>query len=1637
MRDLERRLGALPPEARRLLELRLQRGKEEAASAPVRRGATRAPLSFAQRRMWFLDRLEPGALYNSPLALRVRGALDAGALEGALAEVVRRHESLRSVIRAETGAEAEQVVLPPGPFLLPADDLSALPAAAREDEARRIVHDEVRRPFDLAAGPLLRARLLRLADEEHVLVLAMHHVVSDGWSLGVLFRELGALYAAFSRGAAAPLEPLPLQYADYAAWQREHWTEERLAAQLEWWRRALDGAPAVLELPADRPRPAVQSHRGARLRFALPHALAEGVRALARREGATPFMVMLAAFDVLLWRWSGEEDLVVGSPVAGRTRAETEGLIGFFVNTLPLRADLGGNPTFATLLHRVRQATLGAYEHQDLPFERLVEALHPGRSLRHAPVFQTLFALQNATPAELRLPGVVMELIPTEAGTARFDLEWMLWERQEGITGAIDYAADLFDASTVERMAGRYRRILEAAVARPDTRISALPLLDATEAARIAAWQAGPALPPAIPLFPAQLAARVAEAPDAVALVHDGVSITRAELDARANRLARHLRRLGVGPETIVGVAMERTPELIVTLLAVLKAGGAYVPMEPHFPADRIRAVLAASGARVFAASASLIDRIDHPSGCRALAMDDAGVRAAVDAEDSAAPRIDIHPENLSHVIYTSGSTGTPKGVMIRHGSVAALVTWMRERFPLEPGERVLHASSIAFDVQLAEVHFPLAAGAPILMLHDTLALAELPAGEPVAQASMVATAARELLALGRTPTGLRRLNQGGEAMPADLVRGLYAAGVAEVHNLYGPTEDTTYATESLCTADGRVTIGRPLAGRRAYVLDGALRPVPVGMPGDLYLAGCGVARGYLARPDLTAERFLPDPFGAPGERMYASGDRARWIEVRECESAEVREWNGDEDSREGSSTLALSHSRTFALEYLGRADLQVKVRGFRIEPGEVESVLRAHPSVADAVVAAHGTELSRRLAAWVVAREGVSIDVAALAAHAKARLPGYMVPAAFTVVDAFPRTVSEKIDRNALPAPDFAEQGAEYVPPRTETERTVAEVFAQVLGVDRVGAADDFFTLGGHSLLAMHVWAHLRDRCGAELSLRALFEHPTVAALAAVVEAAPRAEAAVRITPRPRDAETEIELVPLGRVRAYAVPVSFSQQRLWMLDRMDPGRATYAVPLALRLRGTVDVDALRRSFDALAVRHESLRTVFRWMDGGPMQVVLPQGTLPVESTDLSSFDADTREAELRRRLRDEASRPFDLEHGPLARVRLYAMAAREHVLLINLHHVVTDGWSTGVLLRDLAALYGAFSRGAPSPLAPPELQYADYAAWQRDRLRGAVYDEQLAYWRRALAGAPVLLELPSDRPRPPVWEGGGAAERFRLPRPAADAVEVLARAEGCTPFMVLLAAFQALLGRYARQEDVVVGTPVANRGRPETRDVVGFFVNTLALRGDLSGDPPFRALLHRVRDAALGAFAHQEMPFERLVDELKVPRSAGHAPVFQVMFSLQTADDGATPLSRLEAERVSVAATHAPFDLTLTLRPGEAGMDGALEYATALFDRVTALRMIGHFRTLLAAACAAPDEALSALPLLSADEVDAALRAGECPALESPTTFAPVHERIAVQAARTPDAVAVEGGDRAVTYAELEDRAARLARRL
>ena len=1593
MDQLSERLARLSPE--QLAQLMRRVRGNEAASAPAvriprRRDAGPCPLSFAQARLWFIQHLDPqSTAYNEVRATRLDGALDADALQRALDVVVERQESLRTVF-AERGGEPVQEVVSGMRVRIEVEDLQALPSMEWDAEVERRARAEQARAFDLAAGPLLRATLLRLAPEHHVLLLAMHHAISDGWSRGVIVRELSAAYTALASGEAPRLPELPITYADYAAWQRERLSGALLDEQLGYWTQKLAGAPEALDLPTDHPRPPVQSFAGRTHRFRIPADVADALRALAKQEGATLFMALLAAFKTLLARYGGQADLVVGTPVANRGRSETEGLVGFFANTLALRTDLSGDPTFREALGRVRETALGAYAHEEMPFERLVEALHPERSLSRNLVFQAMFLLDESPVRAFRLPGLELAPVEVDTGSSMFDLTLALETADDGLAGRFEYAAALFDASTIRRMAGHFAVLLRGIASNPDARLSELPLMADSERALLATWNATDRDYPRGLRVHDLFAAQAARTPDAPALVFRGETLTYADLDYASNCLANHLRKIGVDVETRVGVCLERTPELIVSLLAVLKAGGAYVPLDPAYPRERLGYMTADAGVRFVVTSSHLADRL--PQGVEPIRLD--AIRSEVDSESADAPPVEVDPENLSHVIFTSGSTGRPKGVMIRHSSTVVLLHWLRENVSDDERSAVLGSTSINFDVSVAEIFGTLCWGGKLVLVENALHLPNV-ADQEIRYASMVPTAAAELLRSNAIPASVRTLNLGGEALPSDLAQALYALGsVEKVGNLYGPTEDTTYSTYSVVARGAdRIFVGRPIANTRAYVLDANLRPVPIGVIGELYLAGDGLSRGYAARPDLTAERFVPDPFGAAGARMYRVMDRVRWTASGE-------------------------------LEYFGRTDFQVKVRGFRIELGEIETTLRAHPSIRDAVaVVREDSTGDRRLVAYLVAGDGAIPETGELRAHLKASLPEYMVPSAFVVLNELPRTPNGKVDRKALPAPDASAESTAYVAPRTAAEERLAGVFAEVLGVERVGAHDDFFDLGGHSLLAMRVVARLREALGVELPVRALFEAPTVAGLA------PRIDA-LRGAPETAD-EPPLVAVPRDR----PLPLSFAQQRLWFIQQLDPANVAYNMVGATRLDGALDANALRRALDTVVARHETLRTVLVQRGGEPVQVVAPETRIALEIEDLQSIDPADREAEVERRTRDEQRTPFDLSAGPLLRARLLRLSPERHVLLLAMHHVIGDGWSRGVIVREISAAYTALVRGEAPSLPHLPVQYADYAVWQRERLTGDFLAAQLGYWTNALAGAPEALDLPTDHPRPPVQSFAGRSHRFRLPDGVEEALRRIAREEGATLFMVLLAAFKALLARHSGRHDLVVGTPVANRGRRETEGLVGFFANMLAVRTQLSGDPTFREALARVRESALGAYAHEEVPFERLVEALRVERSLSRNQLFQVVFLLDEEPVRRFRLPALELAPVAIDSETSMFDLTLAMERGDDGLVGRIEYATALFDAGTISRMAAHFAVLVRGIAANPDARLSELPLTGEAE-RVLLETWNATDRDYPRGLL-VHHLFAAQAAQTPGAPALVFRGEILTYTDLDHRSNRLANHL
>jgi len=1617
------RVSALSAAKRRLLLKKLaeggaERGVERRAAEAIPRAPRDRPLplSFAQQRLWFLSRLRPDdPSYHVSGGVRLRGALDLPAFQRALAAVVRRHESLRTSFPAVDG-EPVQRISTALRLCLPAVDLAGLAPAAREAEARRLAAVEFRLSFDLARGPLLRANLLRLAGGHHVLLLTRHHIVSDAWSTGVLIGELQAGYEAAAAGRAPRLPALPIQYADFAVWQRRRLAGERLEAELAYWRDRLAGAPATLELPADRTRSASSGAPGAVHAATMPAAVVRALEARARRQGATPFMVLLAGFQLLLSRLTGQRDVVVGTPIAGRDRQEIEGLIGFFVNTLALRAEVAGARGFRHLVDRVREAALGAYAHQELPFDRLVVELRPERQSGRLPLVQVVFQLHNAPRPELAAPGLALSAFPVAEGVAKFDL---VLNATPGVDGSLamawTYDRALFDRATVRRFAAAFERLLAGALEEPDRPVGELPILGAAERHQmLREWAGGEATFPVAEPLHRGFERQAGRTPDRVAVVAGDPSLTYGELDRRAERLARRLRDLGVGPESPVALCLERSPAMVVAILAVLKAGGAYLPLDPAYPEERLAFLVRDVGARVAVTVRALAPRL--PAGELDLVCLDA------EARDPAAGRLRrggaVEPRNLAYVLHTSGSTGRPKGVGVTHANVARLFAAARRHFPFRGEETWTLFHAYTFDFSVWEMWGPLLHGGRLVVVsypvsRSPAAFLELLVDQRVTVLSQTPSAFRQL-AREPAPAGALALSEvvfGGEALDAESLAPWWRrhGDAVALVNMYGITETTIHVTHRRLERDGRVDVGRPLADLTVSLRDAAGRPVPLGAAGELYVGGAGLARGYLGRPGLTAERFVPDDLGA-GARLYRAGDLARWLP----------------DGR---------------LEHLGRGDLQVKVRGFRVEPGEIETALARHPAVAEAaVVVPDEPGEEPRLLAYVVPAPGCRPDGRALREHLARGLPGHMVPAAFVPVDELPLTVHGKLDRAALRrrgvpvSPAGPPAGGEPVAPRTPLEELVAGVWRHTLGLDHLGVEDDFFDLGGDSIRAAVAINRLQDRLGETLYVVAVFDAPTVAALARYLERRhPAAVARALAAP---------DLVPPTPIAASAAgagapfPLSFAQERLWLLDQLLPGVAVYNLPLAVRLSGPLDFGALAAGLCSVAARHEALRTRFATAEGQPVQVIEEAVPIALPVVDLGRLAAPARDREVYRLARREADRPFALGRCPLLRARLLRLAPREHALLLTMHHIVSDGWSMEILLRETAAAYEARRAGRAPEASPPAVRYRDYAVWQRRQLAGGgLLGAQLAYWRRQLADVPPV-ELPADRPRPPVHTFAGGVRTAALPGSALPVLSLLARQEGATLFMVTLAAYAAFLARYADREDVAVGTPVAGRHRSEVEGLIGFFVNMLVLRLDASGASTFRELLRRTRAAAVAAYAHQDVPFERLVEELQPQRDLGRNPLFQVAFRFHDRPREELEVSGLRLAPLTVGRESAKFDLSLTLAERGDCLTASLEYSRDLFDATTAARMVDHFGVLLGGIVADPDARLRELPLLAARErQQLVVQWNDCDA-PYPAQVA-LHQRFADGLERWRDRVAVSYGDRSLSYDGLAARARRLAARL
>ncbi len=1997
------------------------------------------PLSFAQQRLWFLAQLEPdSSFYNMPAAVRLQGKLNVKALEQSFNEIISRHEVLRTNFQAKEG-QPIAVISEVMRLTLPILDISSLPANQRQSEIKQLTAQEAQQPFDISRDHLLRVKLLRLSEQEHIVLLTMHHIVSDGWSIDVIVRELATLYLALCNGQALPLPKLPIQYVDFAAWQRQWLQAEVLETQLSYWRNYLENAPKVLELPTDYSRPATQTFRGATYSFELSTELSASLNKLSQQQGNTLFMTLLAAFQTLLWRYTGQEDIVVGSPIANRNRAEIEGLIGFFVNTLVLRTDVSGNPSFLDLLALVKETTLDAYTHQDLPFEQLVEEIQPERNLSHNPLFQVWFSLNNNLMPTLEIGGLTLSISEAESETTQFDLSLDMVEQQEELIGTFEYSSDLFNTDTINCIAENFQNLLAGIVANPKQQIASLPLLTkAAENDLLWKWNNNKIEYPQDKCIHQLFENCVNKTPNAVAVVFQQQRLTYEELNNKANQLAHYLHSLGVNKNVLVGICVDRSVEMIVALLGVLKAGGAYVPLDPAYPEKRLSFMLHDSQVSVLLTQQSLISSLSVEN-VPVVCLD--GDWKIISQQSKVNPVINSTPDSLAYIIYTSGSTGKSKGVAIAHRSLVNKFYAWAKAYQLNSLTSHLQMASFAFDVFSGDLIRALCSGAKLVLcprewLLEAENLYQLMLAEKVDSAEFVPVVLKNLVHyLERTRQNLhfmRLLVVGSDILYVKEYQEFqrFCGEQTRLINSYGVTEatiDSTYFefTQVNLSENGLVPIGRPFANTEIYILDYYLQPVPVGIPGELYIGGEGLAQGYLNRADLTKEKFI---IWNGEKRLYKTGDKAKYL-------------------ADGN------------IEFLGRLDYQIKLRGFRIELGEIEAVINEHSSVREAtVISRKDISDNQQLVAYVVATsdvvkkqtsavdlntqqtsqwqavfddlyheldseqqsgfyikgwessytglhipdeevrswmnqtvkqilalqptrvldigsgsglmllrfaphckqycatdisqnalnilqqqlsklgqdlskvsfiqkgaddftgmstdtfdavfivsvaqyfpsvdyllkvlEGavnvvepggfiflgdvrnfslleafhtsvqlhkapdslsvtnlqqyvqkqifaekqlvidpgffialkqhlpkishieihlergdfhneltkfrydviihvgheiyptvdiswldwqqakltlpsvrqllietepdilgianvpnarVSLDVKAvellknsaglttvgelrqlknsaglttvgelrqalqsiattgvdpeelwalsaelpyvvdiswsdnsvdgqyqvvfrkrialqmqpivvappcsgkttssrtwsdfantplqemyntqivsqLRQHLEAKLPNYMMPSAFVMLEALPLTPNGKVDRNALPAPEVTQllSESDFIAPSTAIEETLVNIWTEILGIENIGIHHNFFNLGGHSLLATRLVFQIRQAFQIELPLRRIFEKPTIAGLAKDIEKATKANLGVRAK----------SIEPIAR--SQQLPLSFAQQRLWFLAQLEPDSSFYNMPAAVRLQGKLNVKALEQSFNEIISRHEVLRTNFQAKEGQPIAVISEVMRLTLPILDISSLPANQRQSEIKQLTAQEAQQPFDISRDHLLRVKLLRLSEQEHIVLLTMHHIVSDGWSIDVIVRELATLYLALCNGQALPLPKLPIQYVDFAAWQRQWLQAEVLETQLSYWRNYLENAPKVLELPTDYSRPATQTFRGATYSFELSTELSASLNKLSQQQGNTLFMTLLAAFQTLLWRYTGQEDIVVGSPIANRNRAEIEGLIGFFVNTLVLRTNLAGNPSFEELLKRVREVALGAYAHQDLPFELLVERLQPERSLSHTPLFQVMFVLQNTPMSALELPGLTLTPVESDINSAKFDLTLEITETESGLVGNLEYNTDLFKETSIQRMAAHLQTLLSGVVANPQQRLSQLPLLTEIEKHQLLVEWNNTAVEYRQQQC-IHQLFEAQVERTPDAVAVVFESEQLTYRELNIRANQLA---
>ncbi len=1396
------------------------------------------PLSYIQQRMWFLHQLDPAnPQHHITTAWRIRGPLDRVCLEQSLQNLVVRHEMLRSVFYDREGQPVQQLISSPT-LPLRRVDLSKLSRYDGEQQLQQMVQQEAQRPFQLANGPLLRALLICTDKDTYVLQLTLHQIISDRQSLTLLGHELALLYNAAIADASAPLRDIAIQYADYAVWQQQWLRSKACEQQLALWKQRLADRTSTLELPADYLR--LSAHRSPLkiLQSLITPILTSKLQEFCQRELVTPALVFQAALQILLYRYTSQQDMIIGTFSTPRSHPEIESVIGPITTMTAIPMCLSGNLSIHDVLGQVLEANKQVTGYQDLPFELVMETTQPEYDISRSALFQVVFAYERIFGGA-SFAGIHLEPFPIEQEEAQYDIGLRVFEGTQWQIVSIEYDSGLFAPSTIQRLSGHYQMVLEGILANPDQRIAEIKLVTEQEWQQIVIeWNATAVTAQDHHCIHTLFEEQVIRTPQKVAIVYEGASLTYYELNQRANQLAHFLMALGVKDEMLVGIAVERSLEMVIGLLAIMKAGGAYVPLDPTNPKERLAYMFNDANLSVLLTQKHLMNSLPTFAGsivCFELDQQ----RIAI--HNTTNPAHTVLPEHLAYVIYTSGSTGNPKGAMNEHRAVCNRLLWMKDAYQMDSQDSVLQKSPYSFDVSVGELFCPLISGSRLVMARpeghkDPSYLVEVIIREAITTIHFVPSMLNLFLEEPGIEhcTSLKRVMCSGEALSYKIQERFFARCPAALHNLYGPTETAVEVTFWDCRRDDsqkRVPIGRPIANTQLYILDEQLQIVPIGVPGELFIGGLPVGRGYLNRAELTKERFIPDPFSQqPGARLYKTGDLVRY-------------------RADGT------------IDYLGRRDHQVKIHGHRIELSEIQTVMLRHPLVQQAVVIFHTYQSDNtQLVAYFIPNQSTENMQAVPGAYGlinsqqiilqvrdflRAQLPDYMVPSAFVVMDVFPLTHSGKLDTRSLPPPAYTQTrlslSDDFVAPRSQVEQVLANICMEVLDVPQIGIHDNFFELGGNSLKAIQLLSRIRHELHIERSLTELFRSPTIAELAVHIESRLLSGTQEQLPP------------PLCAVpRDRDLPLSFAQQRLWFLDQLDPGQATYNIPLQLQLTGDLHIVALQQSLREIVRRHEILRTVFANIDGRPIQKIIAMPDIPLTIIDLREMAPHLRDQRKEQWIIQEAQTPFDLAQGPLLRFHLLRLQEQSHLLLLTMHHIISDGWSIGVMGQELAALYNAFVNQQPSPLPPLPIQYADYAVWQRQRLQGSHLEQHLLYWKHFLAGRPTSLELPLDHPRPPVRTFHGRTSHFHLSAEVSQQVHQLSKRLGATLFMTLLSAFSVLLMRTTAQDDLVIGTVVANRTHPQIENLIGFFVNTLALRIDLSGDPSFQELIHRLQEIAL-----------------------------------------------------------------------------------------------------------------------------------------------------------------------------------------